>query len=258
MQPCSVAWTVGQVIAGPGVASWGGVDHNTGKSRTPPYQQVWKKKVGVKTAAECREWADTVMKWPTAAVLEFEGLNMPGGYWPGSAQQTTCRVWAMPDLPFLKSKFGLQLRGGGNRAVSCWLGNPEEYKERLANEKALGHTIDKCSKTSLWSAGIPQYNVLGAQMRDRYPSGITYRQAGQLMSPDPTGYTQEGRKLCLKWAKKDPKCANATLLYLKSTTGACVCYDSVWQVKQITQPHVEPAHPTLRTGNTYQVCQFQQ
>lgn len=246
MQPCSVAWTSGAVMPGR-VPQYPSVDYRTGKDiRTG--EQVWLEKTGLRSACACREWAETVMKWPEAAFLEFQGLKNGGGYAP-YGQATMCRVWAVSKLPWPRSKMGLHLREGGNRHFTCYLGNPEEYKERLANEKALGHVIDKCSKTSLWAAGVPSKNIL--------PTGsfTLFHNVGQLKSPDPPGHSQAGRKLCLKWAKKDPKCANATILTLGThSPGMCECYESVDHINQLQVLYEPTADHGIGQGK--QVCQL--
>jgi len=201
MQPCSVAWTVGRMKV-PMFMNLG-----TGKLGE---EQVFKKKDGLKSPCECRAWAETVMPWPQGVAVSFLGVSGTGG-------GTTCTVYGMTGIPWIGGGFGLTLINSMNTDFTCYLGNPEEWKERLDQEKAVGHTIDKCRKTGLWASGT------WAAQADRVTrSTVQNPYVGKLSFPDPGVNTEGGRKMCLRWVKGNPKCANAIAIELNDHGCSCV------------------------------------
>lgn len=202
MQPCSVAWTVGNTFSG----------INAEQRNIPGLgmKTIWKKKDNVQNPCACREWAETVLKWPEAAAVHFRGSTNGA---PGQ-----CFVYYMTDIPWEKHGFQLTLMPDINTNYMCYLGNPEEWKQRVKAEKAAGKLIDKCSKTSLWSFGKLQ------DWRQGF-SSIQKFHVGTLNYPDPTAGTEAGRKICLKWVKGNAKCAGAIAVQL-DYKNECYCWDT--------------------------------
>lgn len=212
MQPCSVAWTVGEVSFVNQYYNMG-----TGQYRIDNVVYDVMKKKTVASPCECREWADKVGTFPDTVAVQFK----TGKYGtPGE-----CQVWSRAgDVPWEKGGFWLQLDAEQGMLLSCYLGNPEEWKQRLKAEQAAGQTMDKCRKTSLWAFGelYWQYDDAGRQIRQIL--------AGTLNEPDPLSGTEGGRKMCLKWVKNDVRCAGAVAIQLKYD-GQCYCSMSTNGVK---------------------------
>jgi len=236
MKPCSVAWTVG-MFRYPHTQ----VDQKTGKMRpgyfqqnnnVQPNEQIFMKKEGINTAQECRAWADTVMKWPEAAAVQFSHYGHGG----------QCHVFSMTKIPFKSDGFSLTLVNSAHTDFTCYLGNPEEWKQRLAAEKAAGQTVDKCSKAGVWANGNWELN--GNRTSRGTVGNIPI---GKLSWPNPLGNTEAGRKSCYKWAKADPKCADAVALELVSDT--CYCNPTTNSIRR-NAPRQDPP-------SANQVCMFQ-
>lgn len=213
MQPCSVAWTAGAVST---FQTY--YNHNTGQYRTPTgetFTVMKKTDFTIQSACDCRKWADTVVKFPEAAAVQWKTPYRNGG--PGQ-----CMVWSkVESIPWEQGGFWLALdlsNPADSLTFSCYLGNPEEWKVRLAAEKAAGQTIDKCRKTSLWSYG--QFHL---QQDPSYQyRTVALQYVGRISTPDPVAGSEGGRKLCLKWVKEDTKCSGAIAIQL-STNGECYC-----------------------------------
>lgn len=214
MQPCSVAWTVGFIRYPYQVQGSTGKLPPTFRDFGDPNEQVFLRKENLKSPCECRAWAETVMPWPTGAAVEFLG-HKSGGY--GGGTPTQCTVFSMSSIPWKNLGFSLTLAHSANTHFSCYLGNPEEWKERLDKEKEAGRTVDKCSKTSLWSSGKWE---LQANRTTR--STVPHQFVGSLSWPDPDVNSEAGRKMCLKWVKTNPKCANAIAIELHEQGCWCV------------------------------------
>lgn len=223
MQPCSKAWTIGEVRYPYQVVD---PPHATG-TRTgrlsPGFipelngEVVYMRKTGFKSPCECRAWAETVMKWPTGAAVEFWGQN--------NGQPGQCTVFKMTEVPWTRLGFSLSLATSANTHMSCYLGNPEEWQERLDNEKATGHTVDKCSKTEVWGCGgwVQQANRTTR-------STVAPIHVGNLVYPMPSPSTEAGRKMCLKWVKENPKCDNAIAIEMNAR--GCFCSTTVLGLKK--------------------------
>lgn len=241
MQPCSVAWTAGRFYA-----PVGGINPMTGViggefAGTLIYKE--KKNPGnFKTACECREWAESQIKWPQAAAVQFTGQMS------GSTAPTECRVYAMTTIPWDRRGFQLTLAHSWNNVFTCYLGNPEEWTQRVKKEKAAGHLIDKCSKTSLWAFGKVTQSVNGS-------GWVPFHSVGTLQPPDPVPGSVEARKMCLKWVKADARCANALYANLHKD-GKCYCSDAFGAFDQGLQPR-EPQPTTAEQPSNqmqYEVC----
>lgn len=219
MQPCSKAWTVGEIMYPYQV------DGRTGKlpANFPdvPGETIFMQKVGVhKTPCECREWAESVMKWPTGAAVEFNAQGAQGGV-PG-----ICTVFKMTALPWSKKGFSLTLANSANTHFSCYLGNPEEWQERLDKERAEGHTIDKCSKTAVWGNGR-----FAQQANRTTRSTVAPIHVGTLVYPMPSPQSEAGRKMCLKWVKGNSKCANAITIEMNER--GCWCATTTRSISKV-------------------------
>jgi len=240
MQPCSQAWTVGKFalphgtyqpsfVTGQYNGKYGGAYASVG--------EAYKGKKGLATACACREWAETVMPWPQAAAVSFKGsLN-------GASANTECKVFKMvsrEDIPWERGGFSLALNtlNVGNDEFTCYLGNPEEWNDRVKKAKAevAPILIDNCKK-DYWTAGQIQGN------RD-FPEVQHY--VGKLVYPMPLMTTPEGRKQCLKWVKADAKCVNAVGIFLKKMGGGDDCYCFL-SVETTAQFRMAGPRPTLQT-----------
>lgn len=238
MQPCSQAWTVGKFALPHSTwqPSFSSGQYN-GKY-TGEYASVgeaYQGKKGLATACACREWAETVMPWPQAAAVEFRGtLN-------GASTNTECKVFKMvppSDIPWARGGFSLALNtlNIGNDVFTCYLGNPEEWKDRVEKAKAevAPKLIDNCRK-DYWTAGEIQGNRITE----------VQHYVGKLVYPMPLMDTPEGRKQCLKWVKADAKCAGAVGIYLKKMGGGNECYCFL-SVETYTKFRMDGPSPTFQ------------
>jgi len=211
MQPCSVAWTVGSVIEpsnGFGKANVGNMN-----GVVTHYPELFMQQANIASPQKCREWADTKMKWPDAFAVEFRG-NIHGS--PG-----VCKVFKTTDIPFERMGPALQLGYSQNIMYSCYLGNPQIWKQRLDASLAQGQIVDRCGKTSLWTFG--DFFRQNALPNDPvFSTFITPVYVGKLATPDPLSGTEGGRKLCLKWVKGNAKCDDAIGIYLGNNECYCV------------------------------------
>lgn len=244
LQPCSVGWTVGK-LREPYGTNW-----QTGLTNTG--MRVFKEVKNLKTACACREWADSQMKFPEAAAVQFYTTNQAG-----NPAGSSCKVFAFTNLEWIKNGFELSLDRSQNWHFSCYLGNPEEWKERAAQEKADGILIDKCSKTSLWSFGKLALQEWNAGYYSR--TGPTWHDqvfAGKITHPDPPAGSEGGRKLCLRWVKKDPKCAGAIAIHLDQYQGNCYCsMTAPFQSDATSRPRRrEPTEDNPSNGWTHSTC----
>jgi len=209
MQPCSVAWTVGKVLE---------PSHGMGKANLhvngvfTSFTDLFQQATNIASPQKCREWADTKMKWPEAWAVEFTG-NIRG--YPGM-----CKVFKVTTIPWEQSGVGLDLGGAQNNIFSCYLGNPQEWKQRFDASLAKGQIIDKCGKTSLWTYGSTANQNAGPNDSGTF---ITNFYVGKLSTPDPLAGTEGGRKLCLKWVKGNAKCDDALAIYLGGNGNECYC-----------------------------------
>lgn len=182
------------------------------------------------------------MKWPEAWALEFSA-TMYGS--PG-----ICKVFRKVDgMPWNPSGLGLGLGFGHNNRFSCYLGNPEEWKQRLDAELAKGMLPDKCGKTSLWA-----YGEAGNQNENRPGHSSTFVPriyVGKLSSPDPLGGTEGGRKLCLKWVRGNAKCDGAVGINLLNDQCYCL-FSTPWVVgRAVPRP---PTEEVPSNGFLKEVC----
>ena len=231
MQPCSQAWTVGKYLTNPGI------DWTTGRyvgkwaSLGAAYLEKKSGPNGFKTACECREWAETVMPWPKGQVVQFKGVRS-GAYYGG---ESVCRVWRTvtpEEMPLKEGGFTLVNSYAYDGFSSCYLGNPEEWQSRVDAAKAevTPKIIDNCRK-DYWAEGKFETNW-----------GVYQHPVGTLKTPDPYYNTIEGRKMCLKWTKADPKCDKAVGIMLNSLGGGtCQCFFSV---SSAGVPRLETTRPS--------------
>lgn len=244
MQPCSVAWTVGHPVIPATMTSQGG-----GTRRLPNGQvyHAFYQSTGLtmENPAKCREWADTKIKFPEAGAVTFTSPQPIYGT-PGY-----CTVYALKspeDLPWQASGFDLTLRRSQNDKFSCYLGNPEEWKQRLKAQRAAGSMIDKCSKTSLWASG----KLEAQEKRGQFPMKWTEVTVGTISEPQPKPSTEAGRKLCLRWVRADERCNDAIAIMLWSN-GNCMCSFNTWGVTpDLIVPQSIPNDP--QNHIRHQIC----